>query len=512
MKTKKQNNRSLRDVHNRLGKVSSLRDLSDNDMVLSQGSMNTEITDLITDSRRVTPGSAFFAIPGLRTDGNNYLDEAIRRGAKTIISNQENTDLPSGVTAVQADDPRLTLAKFAKKYHGAPDRSLNIIGVTGTNGKTTVTALARHLLERPGRPVGLIGTVKYHLGDRELPSFKTTPEASDIYPLLRSMLAAGCSEAVMEVSSHGIHQSRVAGLDMEVAVFLNLTRDHLDYHGNMESYFCEKRKIFNGQNGSLPKVAVINADCPYGKRLMDELPPHVHILSFGESETSTFRARNINLSTVGSEFILDGPFGSTVVSSPLLGRYNVMNILAAFAIVHALGVKVSTAIHKITGFSGVDGRMEKVDRGQGYKVVVDYAHTPDAIRNALSMLRECTNGKLHLVFGCGGDRDKGKRLEMTKVACAGADKVWATSDNPRTENQGNIFNDMRKGISKSSKVYFIDDRRRAISMALDAAGKGDCVLIAGKGHETFQEVQYTAIPFDDRIVAGELLSAKQLTL
>lgn len=512
MKTKKQNNRSLRDVHNRLGKVSSLRDLSDNDMVLSQGSMNTEITDLITDSRRVTPGSAFFAIPGLRTDGNNYLDEAIRRGAKTIISNQENTDLPSGVTAVQADDPRLTLAKFAKKYHGAPDRSLNIIGVTGTNGKTTVTALARHLLERPGRPVGLIGTVKYHLGDRELPSFKTTPEASDIYPLLRSMLAAGCSEAVMEVSSHGIHQSRVAGLDMEVAVFLNLTRDHLDYHGNMESYFCEKRKIFNGQNGSLPKVAVINADCPYGKRLMDELPPHVHILSFGESETSTFRARNINLSTVGSEFILDGPFGSTVVSSPLLGRYNVMNILAAFTIVHALGVKVSTAIHKITGFSGVDGRMEKVDRGQGYKVVVDYAHTPDALRNALSMLRECTNGKLHLVFGCGGDRDKGKRLEMTKVACAGADKVWATSDNPRTENQGNIFNDMRKGISKSSKVYFIDDRRRAISMALDAAGKGDCVLIAGKGHETFQEVQYTAIPFDDRIVAGELLSAKQLTL
>ena len=512
MKTKKQNNRSLRDVHNRLGKVSSLKDLSDNDMVLSQGSMNTEITDLITDSRRVTPGSAFFAIPGLRTDGNNYLDEAIRRGAKTIISNQENTNLPFGVTAVQADDPRLTLAKFAKKYHGAPDRSLNIIGVTGTNGKTTVTALARHLLERPGRPVGLIGTVKYHLGDRELPSFKTTPEASDIYPLLRSMLAAGCSEAVMEVSSHGIHQSRVAGLDMEVAVFLNLTRDHLDYHGNMESYFCEKRKIFNGQNGSLPKVAVINADCPYGKRLMDELPPHVHILSFGESETSTFRARNINLSTVGSEFILDGPFGSTVVSSPLLGRYNVMNILAAFTIVHALGVKVSTAIHKITGFSGVDGRMEKVDRGQGYKVVVDYAHTPDALRNALSMLRECTNGKLHLVFGCGGDRDKGKRLEMTKVACAGADKVWATSDNPRTENQGNIFNDMRKGISKSSKVYFIDDRRRAISMALDAAGKGDCVLIAGKGHETFQEVQYTAIPFDDRIVAGELLSAKQLTL
>jgi UDP-N-acetylmuramoyl-L-alanyl-D-glutamate--2,6-diaminopimelate ligase len=175
-------------------------------------------------------------------------------------------------------------------------------------------------------------------------------------------------------------------------------------------------------------------------------------------------------------------------------------------------MRVSNAIHKINGFSGVDGRMESVDRGQGYKVVVDYAHTPDALRNALNMLRECTNGKLHLVFGCGGDRDKGKRLEMTKIACAGADKVWATADNPRTEQQVSIFNDMRKGISKNSKVFFIDDRRRAISMALDEARNEDCVLIAGKGHETFQEVQYTAIPFDDRIVAGELLSAKQLTM
>lgn len=512
MKSKKESQESLTKVHKRLGKVSLLRDLSDDEMSLTQEDLNTEITGLITDSRRVTPGSVFFAIPGKRTNGNNYVEEAISRGAKTIVSNKDKINLPSGIAAVHSEDPRLELAKFAKKYHGSPDKSLNIIGVTGTNGKTTVTALTRHFLERPGHPVGLIGTVKYHLGDRDLPSFKTTPEASDIYPLLKSMLVAGCSEAVMEVSSHGIHQKRVAGLDIEVAAFLNLTRDHLDYHGNMESYFCEKRKIFNGENGSLPKVAVINADCPFGARLMDELPPQVHILSFGESASSTFRARNISLSSVGSEFILDGPFGSTVVTSPLLGRYNVMNVLAAFTIVHALGMRVSNAIHKINGFSGVDGRMESVDRGQGYKVVVDYAHTPDALRNALSMLRECTNGKLHLVFGCGGDRDKGKRLEMTKIACAGADKVWATADNPRTEQQGNIFKDMRKGISKSSKVFFIDDRRRAISMALDAASNEDCVLIAGKGHETFQEVQYTAIPFDDRIVAGELLSAKQLTM
>jgi len=512
MKSKKENTDTIKGVHNRVKKISLLRDLSTEDDVLSQGDLNTEVTDLITDSRRVTPGSAFFAIPGQRANGNDFLDEAIDRGAKTIVTCEDNGQFPSDVTSIKTENPRLLLAKYAKRHHGSPDKHLNIVGVTGTNGKTTVSTLTRHLLERPGRPVGLIGTVRYHLGDREVPSFKTTPESSDIYPLLRSMLAAGCSEAVMEVSSHGIHQSRVAELEMEVAVFLNLTRDHLDYHGNMEKYFCEKRKIFNGQNGVLPKVAVINADCPYGRRLINELPPQVHILTFGESENSTFRARNISLGSGGAEFILDGPFGSTVVSTPLLGRYNIMNVLAAFTIVHALGVKVSDAIHRITAFKGVDGRMEAVDRGQGYNVVVDYAHTPDALRNALSMLRECTTGKLHLVFGCGGDRDRGKRLEMTKVACAGADKVWATTDNPRTEPQVSIFNDMRKGMSKNSKVYFVDDRRRAISMALDAATNGDCVLIAGKGHEAFQEVQYTAIPFDDRLVAGELLSAKQLSL
>ncbi len=506
------NHQSLSEMHNRLKKDCSLRELSSGEDVLIQGNPDTNVKDLITDSRRVSPGSAFFAIPGLRKNGNDYVEEAIKRGAKTVILSDPETELPLGVTGVKAENPRLALAQFAKKYHGAPDQDLNLIGVTGTNGKTTVTTLTRHLLERPGRPVGLIGTVRYHLGDREMPSFKTTPEASDIFPLLKSMLAAGCSEAVMEVSSHGIHQSRVFGLDLEVAVFLNLSRDHLDYHDSMESYFCEKRKIFNGENGKLPKVAVINHDCPYGKRLIEELPPQVHVLTFGEDKQCDFRARNILLSASGAEFILDGPFGSTVVSSPLLGRYNVINLIASYAIVHALGMNVSKSIHKISSFDGVDGRMESVNKGQDYKVVVDYAHTPDALRNALNMLRECTNGKLHLVFGCGGDRDRGKRLEMTKVACAGADRVWATSDNPRTESQESIFKDMRKGLSKNSKVKFIDDRRRAISMALDAAGRNDCVLIAGKGHEGFQEVQYTAIPFDDRIVAGELLSAKQLSM
>ena len=511
MKTQKNKKDSIEEVHERLSGSMTLRDLAGSGANYLQGTGKVNVSGLVTDSRRVTPGSAFFALPGLRTNGNEHLKEALDRGAKVVVSEKEGLDLPLGVTGLQVDDSRLALAKFAKRYHGSPDRSLRVVGITGTNGKTTVSSLVRHLIERPGRPVGLIGTVRYHLGDREVPSFKTTPESSDLFALLRSMLAAGCSETVMEVSSHGVHQARVAGLEMEVATFLNLTRDHLDYHGNMEEYFREKRKIFNGANGSLPKVAVINGDCPYGRRLSEELPPQVQILTFGFEEENNFRARNVSLQPGGSEFILEGPFGSMVVTTPLIGSYNVMNVLASFAVLHGLGHSVSDAVRKVGAFEGVDGRMEAVERGQNYKVVVDYAHTPDALRNALGMLRECTEGQVHLVFGCGGDRDKGKRLEMTRVACAGADRVWATADNPRTESQNEIFRDMRKGLSKGAKVSFVDDRRRAISLALDAAQPKDTVLIAGKGHEAFQEVQYTAIPFDDRIVAGELLSAKLLS-
>lgn len=511
MSTKKEIQESLELIHQRMGRGVKLKDITGPDHPSVPYDGKTEVTGLITDSRRVTPNSAFFALPGLRTNGNEYLEEALERGAKVVVSETEELDLPLGVTGLKVEDSRLALAEFAKRYHGCPDSSLRMVGVTGTNGKTTVSSLVRHLLERPGRPVGLIGTVRYHLGDREVPSFKTTPESADLYALLRSMLVAGCSEAVMEVSSHGIHQSRVAGLELEVASFLNLTRDHLDYHENMEGYFREKRKIFNGDNGNLPKIAVINGDCPYGKRLIEELPPQVQVLSFGFDENNLFRAKNLNLGSDGSEFILEGPFGSIVVTSPLIGRYNVMNVLAALGILHGLGHSVGDAIRKIGAFEGVDGRMEKVEKGQTYKVVVDYAHTPDALRNALGMLRECTKGNLHLVFGCGGDRDRGKRLEMTRVACAGADRIWATADNPRTESQEGIFKDMRKGLSKGAKVSFVDDRRRAISLALDNASENDTVLIAGKGHECFQEVQYTAIPFDDRIVAGELLSAKLLS-
>ena len=501
---------SMELVRRRMKKMHTLLDLNGDEIVHSTQGSRQPVTELIADSRRVTPGSAFFAIPGIRTNGNEYVKEAIERGARAIVTEDIDLEVPSTIEKVCVEDARRALAKFSKRYYGNPDEHLDLIGVTGTNGKTTVTTLIRHLLEMPGHPVGLIGTVRYHLGDREVPSYRTTPESTDLYSLLRSMLVGGCSEAVMEVSSHGIHQSRVSGLKLDVSVFLNLTRDHLDYHENMEAYFNEKRKIFNGLNGKLPNVAVINGDCPYGQRLISELPPQVRVLTFGIDEGNDFRARNIDLREKGAEFILESPTGTHVVTSPMLGRFNVMNLLASIAVIHSMGRSVSDSLRKVGAFKGVDGRMESVAGNQQFKVVVDYAHTPDALRNALSMLRECTPGKLHVVFGCGGDRDRGKRMEMTRVACAGADLIWATSDNPRTELQSNIFKDMRKGISKSADIHFIEDRRRAISFALDAAKDGDCVLIAGKGHEAFQEVQYTAIPFDDRKVADELLQAKAL--
>jgi len=499
---------TIDNIHRRISTTMDLNSLARREGAYAKDRGSVRLNSLCSDSRRVTPGSAFFALPGMRTNGNDHLNEAIERGAKVIITDSEETEVPGHVVKVKVDDARLALAKFSKRYHGNPDEALKIVGITGTNGKTTVTSLTRHLLEEPGRPVGLIGTVKYHLGDRELPSYRTTPEAADLYPLLKSMLVGGCTEAVMEVSSHGIHQSRVAGLRLEIATFLNLSRDHLDYHKTMEEYFKEKRKIFNGLNGNLPRVAVVNGDCPYGRRILEELPPQVRSISFGFGEECLFRASQISVGVDGSQFILDCPSGRMVVNSPLVGKYNVMNVLASFAVLYAMGRSLPDAIHKLAVFSGVDGRMESIEQGQSFKVVVDYAHTPDALRNALSMLRECTKGRLHLVFGCGGDRDRGKRLEMTRVACAGADKIWATADNPRTEPQQSIFDDMRKGVSHGSNVSFIEDRRRAINMAFEEAAPHDCVLIAGKGHEGFQEIQYSAIPFDDRRIAEELIQAK----
>lgn len=464
------------------------------------------VTCLITDSRRVVPGALFFAINGLRTDGNHFVEEAVDRGACAIVTEQDlGPHFP--IDYFRVADVRQTLAVISKRFYDAPDEKLLISGVTGTNGKTTVTMLTQHLIGGSDR-VGLIGTIRYDLGRRTLPSFRTTPESVDIFALLSQMRVNDCRSAVMEVSSHGIDQKRSYGLAVDVAAFLNLTQDHIDYHKSMEAYYQVKRRLFNGENGPVPGHAVINLDCPYGRRLQGELDASLPMTTFALEGAADLRAEAIELSAAGSRFRLIWPEGQAEVQSPLLGRYNVSNLLAALAIGCAQGHRMESLLDRVGSFPGVPGRMERIDVGQDFNVLVDYAHTDDALRHACSMLAEITPGRRILVFGCGGDRDRSKRGPMMRAALEGAHQVIVTADNPRSEPLTQIFDDMRAEIAGRT-VEFIDDRKDAISRALDLARPGDCVLVAGKGHEAYQEFGGTVVPFDDRQITRELLRLKK---
>lgn len=466
---------------------------------------NSDVTCLITDSRRVVPGALFFAIGGLRTDGNHYVEEAVDRGAVAIVTEQDlGAHFP--IDYVKVKDVRQALAEISRTFYDCPDEKLRISGITGTNGKTTVSMLTQHLIGGSDS-VGLLGTIRYDLGKRTLPSFRTTPESVDVYALLSQMVTNGCQEAVMEVSSHGIDQKRIYGLDIDVAVFLNLTRDHIDYHKTMEAYYLVKKRLFTGEVGSEPKAGVINIDCPYGRRLHSELPGGLPVVTFGMADNAIIHARNVKLYADRTEFDLSWPEGEATVVSPLLGRYNVSNLLAALAIGRAKGYEISALLTRLITFPGVPGRMEKVHGAQPFNVLVDYAHTDDALKHACEMLSEITEGKLIVVFGCGGDRDRTKRAPMLQAALEGAGHVIVTSDNPRSESIEQIFEDMRAADGSNHALY-IEDRKRAISLALDAAGPGDCVLIAGKGHETYQEFDGSVTPFDDAHTARELIGLK----
>jgi UDP-N-acetylmuramoyl-L-alanyl-D-glutamate--2,6-diaminopimelate ligase len=457
----------------------------------------------------VVPGTLFFALPGLRADGASFVDEAMARGAVAVVTNRLPAMAPAKVTFIQVADPRATLARVAQRYYRFPDREMNVVGVTGTNGKTTVTHLIKHFLGGDQR-VGLIGTINYDLGARTVPSFRTTPEAIDIYGMMAQMRDAGCKHAVMEVSSHGIDQQRVRGMQFGAAVFTNLTRDHLDYHRTMEEYFGVKARLFDGGIGRTPKVAVINLDDAHGARLAGIVPAGVKTVTFGENPAAMVRAEKVTLNFKNSTFRLVWPQGEMTVDSPLIGRYNVSNLLAAIATAWSLGRDPQVFLARLRGFAGVPGRMERIEEGQAYNVLVDYAHTDDALRNALGMLRAITPGRLLVVFGCGGNRDRTKRPLMTQAVQEFADFAFATADNPRGEAPGRIFEDMQAGVTAPGRITWIEDRRRAISVALDACKPGDCLLIAGKGHESYQEFADTVIPFDDRQIVRELIGIKAI--
>lgn len=457
---------------------------------------------IMTDSRRVIPGTLFIARRGLTTDGNHYVEEAISRGAEAIVS-EEVPGRAIQLPWLQVTNAQHATAQLAKRFYEAPDASVDVLAVTGTNGKTTVTMLAQAFLRGSGQECGLIGTVRYDVGARSLPAFRTTPEAVDTFSLLDQMRRAGLRYVAMEASSHALAQDRLCGLHVPVAAFLNLTQDHLDYHGDFEHYFLAKARLFDGSLGDPPRIAILPSAGIWSQRLRERLPSSCDILTFGAK--GDFRAEAVSLGPNGARFRLHWPCGNARVVSPLLGAFNVDNVLAASALVAAAGFDLTRALPALNEFNGVPGRMERVIAGQPFNVIVDYAHTDDALDNALRMLRSITPGRLLLVFGCGGNRDRAKRPLMMQAAERHADLIWATADNPRREAPATIFTDMRQGCQSPERVTFISDRRRAITLALGEAREGDAVLIAGKGHETFQEYAETVQPFDDRLVARELL-------
>lgn len=472
------------------------------------GDWSARVTCVVTDSRRIIPGALFFALPGLRAHGHAFLDDAIARGASAIVSGEPVSGLPA-VAAAQVAHPRHVLAEVARRFFGHPEEALQLAGVTGTNGKTTVSTLLRHLLQSDHSSWGLVGTVRYHLGRRSIPSFKTTPESADLAGFFRQMVDAGCVGACLEVSSHALHQDRVHGFHFKVAAFTNLTRDHVDYHGDLASYLDAKAVLFDGRNGSVPDVCVLNQDDPAGRVLAEACRRRGRVITFGLSPDADLRAEDVVLDTGGAVFTVRWQGRSARFTSALPGDYNVSNVLCALAMAAALGRDPLELVPAVAGFPGVAGRMERVEAGQPFPVFVDYAHTDDALRNALRMLRDITPGRVLCVFGCGGNRDRGKRPAMTRAVADLAHLAWATADNPRKESVEAIFADMREGLGPLPGIEFVADRREAIARALAAARAGDCVVIAGKGHETTQEFADTVVPFDDRQVVREIIELRR---
>ena len=472
------------------------------------GDWSVRIGSIVTDSRRVLPGALFFALPGLRAHGHAFLDDVIARGAAAIVSGDLVSGLPA-VGAAQVAHPRHVLAEVARRFHGHPEAALRLAGVTGTNGKTTVSTLLRHLLQSDRTQWGLVGTVRYHLGRRSVPSFKTTPESADLAGFFRQMVDAGCEGACLEVSSHALHQERVHGFRFHVAAFTNLTRDHIDYHGDLAAYLDAKTSFFDGRNGAVPEVCVLNIDDSAGRVLAEACRRRGRVITFGLAADADLRAEDVALDVGGSVFTVRWQGRTMRFTSALPGDYNVANVLCALAMAAGLGRDPLALAPAVADFPGVPGRMERVEAGQAFPVFVDYAHTDDALRNALRMLRGITPGRVLCVFGCGGSRDRGKRPAMTRAVAEGAHLAWATADNPRKESVEAIFADMREGTGPLPNIAFIADRREAIGAALAAARAGDSVVIAGKGHETTQEFADTVVPFDDRQVVREILELRR---
>src|SRR6266513_1237908 len=465
------------------------------------GPLDRPVENIAYDSRRVQRNSLFAALRGEKTDGHQFIGQAIDKGASVIVAERENND--PRATCLVVKNTRTALADLSAAFYGHPARTLKLAAVTGTNGKTTTTFLIKHICEKAGLRCGLVGTVRYEIGERILPAIRTTPESLDLQELLAQIVNAGCRAAAMEVSSHALAQDRTRGLEWNVAVFTNLTQDHLDFHGTMESYFDSKAKLFTqlgNQQKKRKPIAVVNVNDRYGEQLLDKIDKRAAIVTYGMGARADFRASNYRVEFSGTSYQLDAGGKSYLVRVPLIGRFNVANSVAALAASNALGINLRDAVLSLGTSPQVPGRLEIVPAKRQFQVFVDYAHTPDALRNVLKTLRELEPHRLGVVFGCGGDRDRQKRPLMGEIVDRHADHAIVTSDNPRKEDPDKIIADVEQGF-RGNRYEKMVDRTQAIDRAITLAQPRDIVLIAGKGHENYQEFADHTVPFDDIQVA-----------
>ncbi|MCU0651921.1 MAG: UDP-N-acetylmuramoyl-L-alanyl-D-glutamate--2,6-diaminopimelate ligase [Candidatus Omnitrophica bacterium] len=461
-----------------------------------------EVKGITCNSQNVAEGYIFVAIKGTSCDGHKYIDDAIRGGAKAVIVQGSELKVPSHEKAcyISVDDTHEALAKLAAKFFGCPSEKIKVIGITGTNGKTTITYLIEAILKEAGLKPAVIGTINYRFQDKLIPAKNTTPGAGDLQAMLKGMLDNGASHVIMEVSSHALDQERVAGVNFYAGIFTNLTQDHLDYHHNLDNYFQAKARLFISlKPGSL---AIINNDDGYAKKLINLT--QAKVVTYGIKYNVDVLAKGITFDAMHTEFILEAGLKELGFSVHLIGRHNVYNILAAIAFAIHEGIDFTTIKSALEKFTFVPGRLEKVENKKNISVLIDYAHTEDALRNVISTLREVSRNKIIVVFGCGGERDKAKRPKMGEAVTELADYALITNDNPRSEDPQQIISDIKSGIKKNNYCV-IPDRREAIKKALALAKSQDIVLIAGKGHEDYQILKNNRIPFNDRKVAFECL-------
>ena len=477
----------------------------------SEGDLDLEVTSIAYDSRTVKPGALFVALKGHAQDGHHFIKDAVSKGAVAVVSELPPASFagqqPDRIAAgIQVPDSRQALSRLAVTFFDSPFKKMNLIGITGTNGKTTTAYLLESILAAAGKRPGVIGTINYRFPGHVWEAPVTTPESLDLMRIMRNMADSGVTDVVMEVSSHSLDQGRVRDCPFRVAIFTNISRDHLDYHKSMEAYFHAKALLFRslpGKGAGNPADAVINLDDPGGQELINLT--HARVMTYGLGKECHVRAENISVSRAGLTARLITPEGEAEIHSALIGGFDIYNIMAAAGGALSIGIDIGSICSGITQLKGVPGRMELVKNRRGLAVVVDYAHTPDALLKALNGVRLLTGGRVLTVFGCGGDRDRGKRSEMGRVAGLESDVVFITSDNPRTEDPAAIADQIEAGVIESGiKDYILDlDRENAIRRAVKTARNGDLVLIAGKGHEDYQIIGKERRVFDDRVVAAE---------